>query len=346
MPVSASLAETGIKLAVWNSELERRGPGLLLRDIVGGKDPQTEAALRLLTDLDADVILLAGFDYDHGLLAARRFAARLAAMGPDYPYLFALRPNRGFATGLDLDLDGRLGGPGDAQGWGYFSGQSGMVILSKLPVETEAVRDFSGLLWADLPGALWPQSLPSDARAVLRLSTTGHWEVPLILPDGRRLRLLVWHGSAPVFGATGEVNARRNHDETAFWAALIEGRLPWPAPAPPFAILGISNLDPVDGDGRHDAIRSLIAHPALQDPEPRAGFTPEEPGHLGDPALDTAAFAATGGLRTAVILPDASQTVAGAGILRPAPGDPLAETAKAASRSFPLWVRLALPAPP
>ncbi|WP_283176757.1 endonuclease/exonuclease/phosphatase family protein [Gemmobacter sp. 24YEA27] len=329
-----------MKLAVWNIELERRGPGLLLRDIVSGKDAQIEAALRVLAHLDADVILLAGFDYDHGLLAARHFADRLALIGPDYPHLFALRPNRGVATCLDLDLDGRRGGPGDAQGWGYFAGQSGMVILSKLPTDSAAARDFSAFLWADLPGALWPQSLPSEAREVLRLSTTGHWEVPLILPDGRRLRLLTWHGSAPVFGAPVEVNARRNHDETAFWTALIEGRLPWAPPVPPFVVMGISNLDPVDGDGRHDAIRSLIAHSALQDPAPRAAFAPADPGQLGDPALDTAVFAPTGGLRTAVILPDAASEVAEAGILRPAPEDPLSDAASAASRSFPLWIRL------
>ena len=344
-PIRAE-AEAGLKLALWNSDLERKGPGLLLRDIAGGKDPQVEAALQLLAALDADALLLTGFDYDHGMLAARRFADRLAALGPDYPHLLALRPNRGMATALDLDGDGQRGGPGDAQGFGYFSGQSGMLLLSKLPIDHAGIRDFSGFLWADLPGALWPATLPSEARKVLRLSTTGHWEVPLILPDGGRLRLLAWHGGPPVFGAGGGVNARRNHDETAFWTALIEGRLPAPPPQPPFVILGIANLDPEDGEGRPEAIRSLIAHPLLQDPAPRApaqpGWPPDEPGHNGDPAFDTAVFAQTGGLRVGVILPDAGQGVPASGILRPPPGDPLADAAARASRSFPLWVRLGI----
>lgn len=338
-----TLRADGLKLALWNIELERKGPGLMLRDIAGGKDSQVEAALQMLIALDADVVVLAGFDYDHGLIAAERFSQRLAAIGPDYPHVFALRPNRGIATGLDLDLDGRKGGPGDAQGWGYFSGQAGMMILSKLPVDSENARDFSRFLWADLPGALWPAALPAQARGILRLSTTGHWEVPLILPDGSHLRLLLWHGSPPVFGPPGEVNARRNHDETAFWTALIEGRLPFTPPAPPFVVMGISNLDPVDGDGRHEAIRALTTHRAVQDPKPRADWVPEDPGHLGDSDLDTAAFPATGGLRTAVILPDAGQSLVSSGILRPSPDDPLADTAAAASRSFPIWVTLTIP---
>ncbi|WP_366926911.1 endonuclease/exonuclease/phosphatase family protein [Pseudogemmobacter hezensis] len=342
----ASAEEGSLKLVLWNIGLERKGPGLLLRDIASGKDEQTEAALRVLASLDADAIVLAGFDYDHGLIAANRFADRLAAAGPEYPHLFALRPNRGMATGLDLDGDGRLGGPGDAQGFGYFSGQSGMLILSKLPINRGAVRDFSAFLWADLPGALWPSTLPPAARQQLRLSTTGHWQVPLILPDGGRLDLLAWHGAPPVFGAEGGVNARRNHDETAFWIALLEGRLPAPAPETPYVVMGITNLDPEDGDGRKEAIRSLISHPKLQDPAPRSSWQPpDEAGHRGDTALDTAFYKQTGGLRVGVILPDAGLTVIGAGVYRPAPTDPAAADAAAASRSFPVWVRLRLPSP-
>lgn len=332
-----------LRIATWNTDLERKGPGLLLRDIAGGKDGQVEAALRVLAALDADVLLLTGFDYDHGLAAARVFAERLAVIGPDYPHLFALRPNRGMQTGLDLDGDGRTGGPGDAQGWGWFSGQSGMLILSRLPVDTAAARDFSAFLWADLPGAIPPDSMAPEALSIQRLATTGHWEVPLILPGGSRLNLLAFHATAPVFDGPEDRNGRRNHDETAFWLALLEGRLAEPPPQGPFVLLGTHNLDPWDGEGRHDAIRALLAHPALQDPAPRAEHVTPDPGHKGDPALDTAVFDRTGGLRVSVVLPSAGLDVTGAGLLRPAPGDPLAADLAAASRHFPAWAEIRLP---
>ncbi|WP_435530852.1 endonuclease/exonuclease/phosphatase family protein [Pseudogemmobacter humi] len=334
-------AET-LRIATWNTDLERKGPGLLLRDIAGGKNRQVEAALRVLAALDADVLLLTGFDYDHGLVAARSFAERLAVIGPDYPHAFALRPNRGMQTGLDLDGDGRTGGPGDAQGWGWFSGQSGMLILSRLPLDTAAVRDFSGFLWTALPGAIPPHNMTPEALALQRLPTTGHWEVPLILPDGSRLSLLAFHATAPVFDGPEDRNGRRNHDETAFWLALLEGRLTEPPPPGPFVLLGTPNLDPEDGEGRPDAIRALLANPMLQDPGPRAEHFAPDPGQKGDPALDTAVFARTGGLRVSVILPSAGLDVTGAGLLRPAREDPLAAELAAASRHFPVWVEIRL----
>lgn len=179
------------------------------------------------------MLLLTGVDYDAGLAAAGQLAERLAAAGAPYPHRFALRPNRGRQAVLDLDGDGRIGGPDDAQGWGLFAGQKGMVILSRLAIDEGAARDFSGFLWADLPGTLMPPA-PGDVTSVQRLSTTGHWEVPLILPGGGRLQLLAYHATPPAFG-TGDRNRRRNHDESAFWLALFDGRLPFAPPEPPLA---------------------------------------------------------------------------------------------------------------
>jgi hypothetical protein len=328
-----------LKIAVWNVELDRAGPGLLARDIAGGKDAQVLAVLRVLEALDADAVLLTGVDYDRDLIAAGLLADRLAVLGTDYPHRFALRPNTGWQTGLDLDGDGRSGGPDDAQGWGRFAGQGGMVMLSRLPIEVEAAIDHSAFLWADLPGALLPPGMTAEAQAVQRLSTTGHWQVPLLLPGGGRLVLLAWHATPPVFDGPEDRNGRRNHDEAAFWLALLEGRLPGlPPPAPPLVLLGTSNLDPADGDGRPDAIRALLASPFLQDPAPRApDLLPDAPGQAGDPALDTAVFARTGGLRVEVILPSAGLRLLAAGILRPAAPDPLAQDLAAASRHFPVW---------
>ncbi|MGP3697004.1 endonuclease/exonuclease/phosphatase family protein [Rhodobacter sp. NSM] len=330
LPLAA--AADSIRFAVWDTELSRKGPGLLLRDILKAEDPQIDAVRRMIEALDADVLLLLGVDYDAGLLAARALA------GEAYPHLFALRPNTGRSTGLDLDGDGRRGGPGDAQGWGRFAGQGGMLLLSRLPLEDP--RDFSGFLWRDLPGANLPGAnlppLPPEVAAVQRLSTTGHWEVPLRLPGDARLSLLLWSATPPVFDGPEDRNGRRSADEALFWTRLIEGRLPMPPPEHPVLLMGKANIDPVAGDGLHEAITSLLTHRLLQDPAPTGP----------DDATETADFREAGGpgrLRTDYILPGRGLRVTGSGVLWPPPGDPLAPVAAAASRHRPVWVEIEVP---
>jgi hypothetical protein len=343
-----------LRIAAWNVELQRRGPGLLLGDILSGEDPQIAAIAAVMAEISPDAILLTSFDYDREGRALAALAEVLAEAGAPYPHRFAFPPNTGRASGLDLDGDGELGGPGDAQGFGYFAGQGGMAILSRLPIAADEARDFSGLLWRDLPGALLSEAgLSPEALAAQRLSTTGHWAVPLNLPDGGRFTLFAWHATPPVFDGPEDRNGRRNHDEAAFWLALLDGRLAEKPPAPPFVILGDANLDAADGDGRPEALSALLAHPLLQDPRPESagGAAAAAQGgpnarHEGDPALDTADWRDEGGsgnLRVDYVLPSRDLAVAGAGVFWPEPGTPLAEAAEAASRHKLVWVDLALP---
>lgn len=332
-----------LRIALWNIELERRGPGLLLRDILSGKDAQVEASLAVIAALKADVLLLAGFDYDHDLLAAKAFARRLTESGTSYPHLFSRRSNRGLPTGLDLDGDGRRGTARDAQGYGHFSGQSALLLLSNRRIDEAGLRDFSTLLWRDLPNALLPDDMTAEARDLQRLSTTGHYELPLLLENGRDLRLLFWHATPPVFDGPEDRNGRRNHDETAFWLALLGGRLTVPPPEPPFLILGTANLDPEDGDGRREAIRSLLSHPDLLDSLPKWPEAPPEPAHRGDPQLDTALLSEIGGLRLEVMLTSQDIPLRRSGILRADPESPFGQTLARASRHFPIWLEIDLP---
>lgn len=333
-----------LRIATWNIGLERAGPGLLLRDILRGDDPQIAAATRVLRALDADVLLLTGIDHDHDLHALRGLADHLALAGLSYPYLFALNPNTGVPSHLDLDGNGRSLDPRDAQGWGRFPGAGGMAILSRLPVETSAARDFTAMLWRDLPGALLPPDMTADVAALQRLSTTAHWDVPLRIGPDRRLHLLAWHATPPVFDGPEDRNGRRNHDEAAFWLRLLDGDLPQPAPPTPFVLLGDANLDPADGDGRPAALRGLLSHPALQDPGPRGTALRSDPGQSGDPAQDTALYPPPlGGLRLDYVLPSHDLRITGAGVLWPPAADPLWPDLTAASRHFPVWVDVTLP---
>ena len=214
-----------------------------------------------------------------------------------------------------------------------------MAVLSRLPLDGATARDFSAFLWADLPGNL----RPPDTPAIQRLSTAGHWEVPVILPDGRSLKLLAYYATPPVFDGPEDRNGRRNHDETAFWLRLLEGVLPFEPPKPPFVLLGQPNLDPQDGEGLPGAIRNLLTLPILQDPAPRGATGRAEPAQSGDPALDTALYEGLGGLRVEQILPSDDLTITASGVLWPLDNDPFAQTLATASRHRPLWVDIAMP---
>lgn len=293
-----------------------------------------------LVALDADVIVLTAIDYDLRAEALTALAQRLEAAGQPYPYRLALRPNTGVPTGRDLDRNGQLGEARDAQGWGRFAGEGGMAVLSRLPIGAEG-RDFSGFLWADLPGNLMPDTDP--ARDIQRLHTTGAHEVEVLLPDSRSLRLLAFYASPPVFDGPEDRNGRRNHDEAAFWMHLLNGNLAFAAPEAPFVILGQTSLDPEDGEGRPEALRALLSHTAVQDPAPRGTHGRDDPGHKGDPALDTALYDGLGGLRVEVILPSADLAIADAGVLWPVSDDPMAAPLAEASRHRPVWVDITLP---
>ncbi|GAB1478724.1 endonuclease/exonuclease/phosphatase family protein [Paracoccaceae bacterium] len=322
---------------MWNTDLSAPGPGLMLQRLQRG-GPEVEAAVAVIVALNADVLVLGGLDHDlrgEGLAALE---AQLGRPGAPYPYRMALRPNSGVPTGLDLDGNGKRGEPRDAQGYGRFAGEGAMAVLSRLPLG-EAV-DYSAFLWADLPGNLMPLA-PPEVRAVQRLSSGGHWSVPVQLPDGGTLTLLTFYASPPVFDGPEDRNGRRNHDEVAFWLRLLAGELPFAAPQAPFVLLGQTNLDPADGEGRREAVTALLNQPALQDPAPRGNAPRSDPGQSGDPALDTALYPGLGGLRVEVILPSAGLAVTGAAVVWPPPDDPLTPALEAASRHRPLWVNLA-----
>ncbi len=346
---------------MFNPSLTRAGPGLLLRDIARGDDPQVKAAQAIIARIDPDILLLNGFDTDFGGVTLARFAKGLSPPGGAYRYLYTDPGNAGLASGLDLDGDGRRGGPGDAQGFGAFPGAGGMALLSRFPILRESMVDLSAILWRDLPGADLPsmngRPFPSArAQAAQRLSSRGHWVLPVALPDGRVLRLLASHATPPVFDGPEDRNGRRNRDELRLWALYLSGDLPGrPAPEPPLVLIGGLNADPVDGEGAHDALAALLENPRLQDPAPdskgamaaardQAGANAAQ---KGPARLDTVDWKDTGGpgnLRVDYVLPSADLRVSGAGVFWPAPDEPgadlLARGDKAGIRHRLVWVDL------
>ncbi len=359
-PLAVAAPKT-LRIATFNVDRSRRGPGLLYGALQNGDDANIAAVQAQIAYVRPDVLLLTGFDYDAGGAALAAFAQGLESRGLRYPYHFARRPNTGMASGLDLDGDGRLGGAGDAQGWGRFAGANGMALLSRFAIRDDLAHDFSGFLWQDMPGALLPQRegqpFPSVmALAAQRLPTTGHWDVLIELPGGHLLSLWAFYASPPVFDGPEDRNGLRNHDETAFWLRYLDGELPQKPRLGPFVVLGDINLDPHDGDGRPEALRALLAHPRLQDPAPESqggaasAKAPANAGHIGRAALDTASWpnpTGPGNLRLDYVLPSVDLQVLAAGVFWPAPEAPGADLLQGidgpASPHRLVWVDVVMP---
>ena len=307
---SAPVRAETLRLATFNTELSRKGPGLLLRDL-GRKDDQIDAVLATIVAADADILLLQGIDWDYEGQTLAALVDRLTALGLTYSDQFSSRPNAGVPSGLDLDGDGRLGEPEDAWGWGRFTGAGGMALLSRFPIERAALRDLTGMLWQDLPDHRMPTARDStpypdaETAKALRLSSVNHWLVPIRLPDGSLFNVMTFHAAPPVFDGPEDRNGRRNADEILLWHHLLAGRL-GTAPEPPFAILGDANNDPTRGEGHKDALRELLHDPHLQSPEPR-----DAEGHS-----HTAIWPQTGPMRVDYILPSAELKITASGILR------------------------------
>ncbi len=328
--------------------LSRKGPGLLLRDIRKGDDPAIAAILEDIARIRPDILLLTGFDWDRGSLALTALAGQLRARGLDYPWRLALSRNAGRPSGRDMDGDGRANGPGDALGFGAFPGAGGMALLSRLPIVTDGIRDFSGFPWSALPGARAPP------ERGLPLSSSGHFVVPVRQGNGRPLYLLLSDPTPPVFGR-GDRNLRRNADEIRFWSLFLDGALPGVAPLPEgsdFVLMGDLDADPNDGRGAGPAIRALLGHPRLQDPRPAsrgAMRAARRQGganlrQRGPPELDTADWddgpAGPGNLRVDYVLPAAHLPVAGAGVLWPEEADSARRQLRLGLRHHLVWVDL------
>jgi len=346
-----------IRVASFNADLTRDGPGLLLRDIRRGNDEQISAVVKVIARISPDILALQGIDWDYEGKALDALIETLGVAGVQYSYRYAPRPNSGMITDLDLDGDGRLGGPGDAQGYGRFSGQEGLAVLSRWPILMDQAQDLSSLLWRDMPGADLPVNkdgtpFPSpEAQAIQRLSSTAHWIVPVQLPGGNVLSLLTFQATPPVFDGPEDRNGRRNRDEILIWRSVLDGALDGalnglygPAPRQPFVLAGGANLDPYDSDGRREAISLLLNDARFQDVEPRSDGAAQagDQGHRGDDALDTVDWPRVGRMRVDYVLPSSDLRVLDSGVFWPAPDQPGYADALAASRHRLVWVDLAL----
>jgi len=386
-PSGDAAAEPTVRFATFNARLSRSEPGALREALREGDDAQIRRVAEIIQRVRPDVLLINEFDHDPAAAALFRDAYLGRPQGGDgrgattpisYPHLFTAPVNAGRPSGADLDGDGTVGGPGDAFGYGEFPGQYGMLVLSRHPIVSGEVRSFRTFLWADMPEARLPVTgngapfYGEAARAVLRLSSKAHWDLPVRIGE-RVVHFLVSHPTPPGFDGPEDRNGRRNADEIRFWADYVDGAdyiyddtgrsggLPAEAA---FVIAGDLNADPFDGDSLPGAARQLLDHPRIIGAASDRELTPWSAGglaaaaqangadlaHRGNPAFDTADFSPAGraggpgNLRVDYVLPsNAGLAYGGGGVFWPAPGDPLAGLAGRATSDHRLvWVDVVL----
>lgn len=321
-----------LRVATFTTELERKGPGLLLRDILNGKDPQVRGILAEIVAAQPDIIALQRFDWDQEARTATAFQTALAQGDWPMRFAYAPRPNTGVPTGLDVDGDGQSGRAKDAQGYGRFAGQRGLLLLSRYPFLEEDAKEYSHLLWADLPDS---RSLdPPALAAVQRLSSVAHLQIPVQVGD-TTLQILSFHATPPVFDGPEDRNGRRNADEIEFWTKRLT-TLP-----KPFVLLANTNADPFDGAGIKPPMQDLLSHPDIQDPRPSSEGAAQaaNPNHHGPAKYDTVDWPdpTPGNLRVSYVLPSRDLRVTNAGVnWKPSRDD-------YPSRHRLVWVDITLP---
>ncbi len=286
---------------------------------------QTQSVLDVIAFAKPDVLVLQGIDWDAGQVLLMTLSQCLADQGVPLTYHFSRRPNRGLPTMFDQNANGVFGEPEDAQSYGLFTGQDGLAVLSRFPLNLE--QDFTGLLWmqALAPQIPWPD-MPELWLETLRLSTTNHYTLRVDAPQ--RFLLGVYAATSPVFDGPEDRNGRRNQDETMFWVHALNGQGPARIDAP-FVLAGNANLDPMRGEGRREAIQTLLDHPKLQDPLPGAVTVDWQREDL--PAM-----------RVSYVLPGRDWRVVDAGIITPE----RLPAAKTASRHWLVWVDIVPQASP
>jgi endonuclease/exonuclease/phosphatase family metal-dependent hydrolase len=345
-----------VRIAAWNIE------DLRTSDVLDPDHVRINRAVTTIGELAPDVLLLSELTYDVPGVgaapaggAAGQNAARMAerireATGLRYVGI-GFASNTGEVSGYDLDrsgevvtapppvqasadvqaprqtLDERAYG-GDTWGFGVYPGQYAFALFVRegIEVQTERIRTFRTFRWADMPGALLP-TVPETGEpwydgVPMRLSSKTHADVPVTLPSGETIHLLLSHPTPPAFDGPEARNKRRNHDEIRLWRAYIDGA-DWIyddagqsgglALGARFVVMGDLNADPDEGNALDDPIGNLLlASPRVQDVRPQA----DAAGRARYPDLDPDDTAMWGQM-VDYVLPSTGLRVVDSGQVRP-----------------------------
>ncbi|WP_105254215.1 endonuclease/exonuclease/phosphatase family protein [Pseudoalteromonas sp. T1lg75] len=261
-----------------------------------GTHPQIHNIATIIQAVRPDVILLNEFDFTadwqkNAALFQQHFLGQAhdEYQGISYQYSYAAPVNTGVASEFDFDGDGKKSGiAGDAYGFGFYPGQYGMLLLSRFPIDNEAVRTFQHLPWHTQTGAVGPTLngqafYDQQTWQAARLSSKSFWDIPLTI-NGQRLHILASHPTPPVFDGPEDRNGLRNFAEIKLLADYIatdvpdyliddKGRRGGLQGAGRFVILGDLNAAPQGPKARPAAINQVLEHPKVD-----SSVTPQSKG--------------------------------------------------------------------
>lgn len=288
-------SETKIRVSTFNVSIEATNyhsrkeieanpslAGVVNEVLASGNHQQVKNIAEVIQRTRPDIILLNEFDYiadsKRGIELFIKNYLNVSQNGQqsvDYPYYYTAPVNTGLATEFDLDNDGKKTGvAGDAHGFGYYSGQYALALLSRYPIKHQHVKTFQTFLWKNMPDALQPTNQDGSAWyspeewSNLRLSSKSHWDIPVETEFGI-INVIAAHPTPPTFDGTEDRNGKRNHDEIRMITDYlsnkpyliddngIKGGL---EPNARFVVLGDLNSSPNEGSSIKSSIQSLLKH--------------------------------------------------------------------------------------
>lgn len=369
-----------IRIATFNASLYGKSAGEIRRRLASRDDPAGKKIASIVQTVRPDILLVNELDYEPDSAPAKLLAANYFAIGQidstgtetldpiDYPYLVSAPSNTGLDSSLDLNNDGKTGTGNDAWGYGVYPGQYAFTVFSRFPIRLDDVRSFQKLRWSAMPDALRPidpatgkSYYDDETWAQLRLSSKNHLDVPIDVA-GRIIHVLASHPTPPVFDGPEDRNGARNHDEIDFWnryldddpasrAWLIDdqGRPGGLDEAESFVVMGDLNADPIDGNGRREAIRRLLSHRRTRDVQPKASASDSSDrasnySGTDDVTTKTADFGRNGYLRVDYVVPSDRLQVIDSGIFWPAKHDPRSKWSDVTDHRM-VWIEVSTTSP-
>ena len=374
---SDSQEKTELTFAIYNVSMESdnyspkgamgKSEQILIYQLNSGHNTQIKNIAQIIQTVRPDVILLNEFDYiQDPELGVKMFiknylnVSQGGATAIDYPYYYYSTVNTGQSSPYDLNNDGKLDNFGnDAWAFGMYPGQYGMLLLSKYPIEANAVRTFQHFKWKDMPGALITKKADGTdwyskkAWKEFPLSSKSHWDVPVQIGN-KTVHILASHPTPPTFDGDEDRNGKRNHDEIRFWKDYIsdnsasyiyddKGVKGGLSPNSQFVILGDQNASPVEGNAIREGIKSLI-----EDPKVNNDFTPASKGGAEHSPQNPFAINHTAfwRMRADYVLPSKiGFKFISSGVFWPAKGEPMSELVEKRESSSDhrlVWVKVLL----
>ncbi len=271
------------RFATFNVAMSADNAGGMLEALKDTSDARTSARCKnlaaIIQHVRPDVLLLCEFDHlggggDDGMLAyfLEHFLGK-SQQGESpihYPHCYLPPTNTGLAIQQGTDVSKA---PQKAHGFGRHHGQYGFVVLSRYPIDTDNIRSWQSLRWADMPNHRMPKHFfDKDTESALRLSSKNHVVVPIHL-EGKIIHVVACHPTPPVFDGKERRNLRRNADELRFVSDIIEnaaylvddaGQTGGLGEEDTFVVMGDLNADPTNGDGDKKVIQGLLTHPSIK----------------------------------------------------------------------------------